>query len=480
MRVALLALVLAATTAAPAAAAPTLVEVGRFSAPVHVASPPDDPRLFVVEKAGVVRIAGGGGVFLDVSSSTESVSERGLLSIAFAPDYAASGLFYVFYTRRADGALRVVEYRRSAADPNRADPGSARLLLQIPHPMYDNHNGGQLQFGPDGMLYVSTGDGGGSNDPFSNAQNRSSLLGKILRLDPRTGGPAPGNPFGTRVWAYGLRNPWRFSFDRATGALWIGDVGQGAWEEIDVARSGGINFGWPCREGFHPNPPGNCTTRGTDPLLEQSHDANWVAITGGYVVRDPGLPTLAGRYLYGDLSRTPLRSVLPSGAGDRDEPLTVPSLVSFGEDGCGRLHAVSLDGPVYRIQDGAASPCAGPGSAPPAADRTAPRLSVSLAGLRTAARRRQLRVKLRCSERCRATIGTRLRRVKRLGTRRRTLTANARGLVRVKMTRRTARGLQRALRRRGSVRVVVTVRARDAAGNERRVVRRARIRPLRR
>ena len=198
------------------------------------------------------------------------------------------------------------------------------------------------------------------------------------------------------------------------------------------------------------------------------------------MVRDPGLPTLAGRYLYGDLARATLRSALPDGSGGRDEPLSVSAVVSFGEDGCGRVHAVSINGPVYRVQDGSPSACpvAVTTPRPPVVprDTAAPRLTVSIAGLRTAARRRHLRVAIRCSERCRATVGTRLRGVRRLATRRRTVGANTRRVVRTWMPRRTARALRRAIRRRGPVRVTVTVRATDAAGNARRVTRRARVR----
>jgi glucose/arabinose dehydrogenase len=468
-----------AAAAAPAAAAPALVEVGRFAAPVHAASPPDDPRLFVVEKAGLVRIAGG-GTFLDVRALTENVGERGLLSIAFAPDYHASGRFSVFLTDRATGALRVLEYRRSA-DPGRADPASGRELLRIPHADASNHNGGQLQFGRDGMLYVSTGDGGSTPQT---AQDGASLLGKILRIDPLTGAAAAGNPFGTRVWAYGLRNPWRFSFDRATGDMFIGDVGDGQREEIDrlAAGVGGANLGWACVEGTRSTgacpPPAGAVA----PIIEHAHADGYTAITGGFVVRDPGLPTLAGRYLYGDLGRATLRSALPDGSGGRDEPLSVPSLVSFGEDGCGRIHAVSISGPVFRLQDGSPSACPVavttplPPVPPGERDTTAPRVRVSIAGLRSAARRRHLRVAVRCSERCRATVATRLRGVRRLATRRRTLRANTRRVVRTWMPRRTAHRLRRTIRRRGPVRVTVTVRATDAAGNARRVRSRARVR----
>jgi glucose/arabinose dehydrogenase len=222
MRAALIALALLLTAAAPAAAAPRLVKIGDFSQPVHVASPPDDPRVFVVERAGVVKIAGG-GTFLDVHTLVKSgFEEQGLLSIAFPPDYATTGLFYGFLTAKPDDSLKVIEFRRSA-DPNRADPSYVRTVVSISHSDNLNHDGGQLQFGPDGFLYAGTGDGGGSNDPGDNAQDRNSELGKILRVNAHTGTAAPGNPFGTRVWSYGLRNPWRFTFDRATGDLVIGD-----------------------------------------------------------------------------------------------------------------------------------------------------------------------------------------------------------------------------------------------------------------
>jgi glucose/sorbosone dehydrogenase len=484
MRAALLALALVLLCAAPAGAAPRLVEIGNFTAPVHVASPPGDSRVFVVEQNGLVKIAGG-GTFLDATGLTDGGGERGLLSIAFAPDYAASGLFYVFLTTPGDSyELRVVEFRRSA-DPNRADPGSARVVLSIPHPNWNNHNGGQLQFGPDGMLYVGTGDGGGSHDAEGNAQRLDRLLGKILRIDPRTGAAAPGNPFDSRVWAFGLRNPWRFSFDRATGDLVIGDVGQSAFEEVDWARAAegsgrGANYGWPCFDGNHPNPtvPSCSAPNAVPPAFERSHGEGFCAITGGYVVRDPGLPTLSGRYIYGDLCLGSLRSITLGGADDRVEPLAVQQPTSFGEDSQGRLYVASYRGPVYRIQDCAPGACPAPATPGPGAgaDRTAPRLRVSVEGLRSAVRRRQLRVRVRCSERCRLTAGGRLRGVGPLKRARRTLAADRRQTVRLRMTRRRARQLRGALRRRGRVIAAVTVRARDDAGNERRVRRRARVR----
>jgi hypothetical protein len=479
MRIALIALALLLAAAAPAAAAPRFVKLGDFSQPVHVASPPKDPRVFVVERAGVVKIAGG-GTFLDVRPRVESgYEEQGLLSIAFAPDYATSGLFYGFLTAKSDNSLKVIEFRRSA-DPNRADPSYAHIVVSISHADNLNHDGGQLQFGPDGFLYLGTGDGGGANDPGDHAQDRRSELGKILRVNARTGTAAPGNPFGTRVWSYGLRNPWRFTFDRATGDLVIGDVGQNQWEEVDWApastgRGKGVNYGWPCREGLVGNPGHACDSAPlVDPAFVRDHDHGYQAIIGGYVVRDPGLPSLTGRYLYGDANLGSLRSTTLTSDADRPEDLDISALSSFGEDACGRLYAASLDGPVYRIQDGAATPCNF--QARTGADTTAPRLHVKIGGLKTAVKRRRLRVTLRCDEPCRTATTTRLRNVKRLKTARRSLAANKSRVVRQKLSRKTVRRLRTALSRHGAVRVSVSVRAADAAGNARRVVRRARLR----
>ena len=452
--------------AAPASAAPQLVEIGRFNAPVHVASPPNDPRVFVVEQGGLVKIAGG-GIFLDVTGRTTGGGEQGLLSIAFPPDYATSGRFYVFLTTTDGNALQVLEFQRSA-DPNVADPTTARLILSIPHTTASNHNGGQLQFGPDGFLYVSTGDGG--NTPAM-AQELGSELGKILRIDARTGAAAPGNPFGSRVWSYGLRNPWRFTFDRGTGDLLIGDVGQSAREEVNWAtaasgRGPGANFGWPCREGDIAGPGPACAGATTDPAFARTSADGFHAIVGGYVVRDPGLPTLYGRYLYGDTAIGSLRSVTLPNTDDRAEPMPISALSSFGEDACGRIYAASLSGPVYRVQDGAPTPCTFPAPAPVVDRRSTPSppgLRVRL--LRPALDRRRLRLALRCDEACRVAISTRLRGVRRLSTRHRSLAANTRTVVALKLSRETARRARRAVRRRGFVRVVLTVRATDAAGN---------------
>ena len=296
-----------------------LVGLGSFEAPLYVTAPRGDRRrVFVVEQGGTVRVIRAGRrlsrPFLDIRGRVMAGGEQGLLSIAFAPDYASSRRFYVNHTDR-QGVQRVVEYRRSRSSADRADASSARLVLR-----YDdeeaNHNGGLLVFGPDRLLYIGTGDGGGANDQHGargNAQDLGSLLGKLLRIDPRRSGSRryrvpSSNPFvgraGARpeIYSYGLRNPWRFSFDRSTGDLAIGDVGQNAVEEIDFTRRGqarGANFGWRPFEGrsriTQEPAPGH-----VPPVLQLGHDAGYCSITGGYVVRDPALRALAGRYVYGD------------------------------------------------------------------------------------------------------------------------------------------------------------------------------------
>jgi hypothetical protein len=379
MRAALLAAAIVLLAAGPAYAAPELVKIGDFQDPVHVASPPGDTRVFVVEQRGLVNIAGA-GTFLDLRNQTVLNYERGLLSIAFSPNYATSGLFYVFLTAQPGGDIEVREYRQNPASPNLADPTLLRTLVDEPHGA-TNHNGGQLQFGPDGLLYVSIGDN--ANGALAQA---NGPYGKILRVDTATGA--------TQNWASGLRNPWRFTFDRATGDMLIGDVGEGTWEEVNWARAGtgvGVNYGWPCREGGVAA-GGSCTGATSDPAFSRHHDDGYAAIIGGYVVRDPGLPTLNGRYLYGDSAIDRLRSVVLPDTGDRAEALPVPQLSSFGEDACGRIYAASLgNDAVYRIQDGAPTPCEFGGPAP---DLTAPGVRVSLRGLKG----RTLRVRVRCSE----------------------------------------------------------------------------------
>jgi glucose/arabinose dehydrogenase len=361
------------TTGATGAAARgvKLVKVGTFEAPLYVTSPPGDRRrIFVVGQTGRIDVVRGGRKlatpFLDLRGKVTAGGEQGLLGLAFAPDYATSGLLYVYFTG-TDAREHLVEYHRRGADV--ADAGSARTVFVHDDPEA-NHNGGQLVFGPDKYLYVGTGDGGGADDQHGargNAQNLASPLGKILRIDPRAkdGRPftaAPSNPFvnlaGARpeIYAYGLRNPWRFSFDRATGDLVIGDVGQDAVEEIDFARKGtarGANYGWRPWEGrarnFDEPAPG-----AKFPVITKTHADGWCSITGGYIVRDKAVPGLYGRYVYGDYCKGQLRSAKLSpghARGDRAIPgvKTIPGLDSFGEDAAGRVYVVSQNGPVYRF-----------------------------------------------------------------------------------------------------------------------------------
>jgi glucose/arabinose dehydrogenase len=365
------------TTTTGAAAQPAaargvkLVKVGSFDEPLYVTAPPRDTRrIFVVEQGGRVVVVRGGKKqatpFLDLTGKVTSGGEQGLLGLAFPPDYATSGLFYIYYTG-TDQKQHLVEYRHRTEDV--ADAGSARTVFVHDDPEA-NHNGGQLAFGPDGYLYVGTGDGGGGDDQHGargNAQNLASPLGKILRIDPKAKGgqpftPAPSNPFVKRagarpeIYAYGLRNPWRFSFDRARGDLVIGDVGQDAVEEIDFARKGtarGANFGWRPWEGrsrnFDEPAPG-----ARFPVLTKSHDDGWCSITGGYVVRDKAVPGLYGRYVYGDYCKGQIRSATLSAgraAGDRAVAglANVSGLDSFGEDARGRVYVVSQSGPLFRF-----------------------------------------------------------------------------------------------------------------------------------
>jgi glucose/arabinose dehydrogenase len=362
----------ATATPAPAAAAARtgarLVRIGRFRAPVFVTAPPKDRHAqYVVEQGGRIMVVRDGRKlgtpFLDISGQVTSGGEQGLLSMAFAPDYASSGRFYVYFTDRS-GDQRIVEYRRRSAD--RADPGSARVVL-VMQDSESNHNGGLLLFGPGGHLYVGTGDGGGGGDRHGargNAQNLGSLLGKILRIDPLPSGgraytvPA-SNPFRGRsgarpeIYSYGLRNPWRFSLDRRTGDLSIGDVGQNEVEEIDFVRSGrGKNFGWRPFEGRRRYTPGESAPGHVRPVLQRFHSDGYCSITGGVVVRDRGVPALYGRYVFGDFCRGRIESAKlePGGASQqRTTRLRVPSLSSFGEDARGRVYATSLEGAVYRI-----------------------------------------------------------------------------------------------------------------------------------
>jgi glucose/arabinose dehydrogenase len=349
-----------------------LVQVGSFDQPVYVTGAPDDAsRVFVVQRTGQVMLMLHGRTqprpFLDIAKlvNAQGGDEQGLLGLAFAPDYARSGLFYVDYTI-ADNDIRVVQYQRSAGDPDLASPTSAHVLLTIDHHEFTNHNGGQLAFGPERDLYIGVGDGGSEGDPEGNGQNTDTLLGKILRIDPMPSGGytiPPGNPFvgqpGRRaeIWAYGLRNPWRFSFDRLTGDLIVGDVGQDLQEEIDFVPAGagaGANYGWSVWEGDRRNKPGNAP-HAAFPVLVARHSDGYCAIIGGYVVRDRSLPSLYGRYLFGDYCRPQIESVKLSrghASGLRATGLNVSATSSLGQDARGHIYITSLNGPVYRIAGG--------------------------------------------------------------------------------------------------------------------------------
>jgi len=418
---------LLALLVAPAAGqGASLQPIGSFEEPVFVTSDPGNPdRLFVVERRGDVERVEGGTVspFVDLRSQVgcggDCGGERGLLSIALAPDFDASGRFYVDYANDGDGTLHVDELTAGPGHLS-ASAASLRPLLSIPHPGASNHNGGQLQFGPEGDLFISTGDGGGGNDEFHNAQDLTRPLGKLLRIQPDPAGPPPfyrvpaDNPFAAvggdygPIWSYGLRNPFRFSFDRLGGDLVIADVGQNAREEVDLAPAPGLgrgsNYGWNCREGLIAGPAtdpqcGSPASPFVNPVFDYTHTPDpdlggedRCAIIGGYVVRDQSLGGIYGRYLYGDLCSGDLRSLdfaNPS-ASDRTEHLTVPNLNSFGEDSCGRVYAVSGDGPVSRLVGSAAAVCTQPVTAPTRA-RARVRISASRHRVRRG-RRARIRV----------------------------------------------------------------------------------------
>lgn len=353
-----------------------LKRIGNFDSPTYVTGAPGFPKLlFVVEQPGTVAVMrGGNGLghpFLDIRSLVGyDGGERGLLSIAFPPDYGRSGRFYVCYTDRK-GNIRVDEFRRRGA--TRAARGSRRTVIEIPHPVNANHNGGQLQFLGD-LLYLGTGDGGSGGDPSNNAQNKESLLGKLLRIDPRPSGGRPytvpaDNPFVGRsgrdeIYSYGLRNPFRFSFDTLSAGqprIAIADVGQNRFEELDyttVAEANGANFGWDALEGFAPYTEENSGTADpggtTKPIMAYSHsrDGGSCSIIGGFVVGPGGPPSLRGRYVYTDFCSGKLRSLVPHlhrASGDRRLGLEVPSPTSFGEDDQGRIYICSQAGGVYRL-----------------------------------------------------------------------------------------------------------------------------------
>jgi len=339
-----------------------LARVAAVDQPVAMAAPAGDAALYVAEKTGRVRAIRKGRVdpapVLDLSSEVSGGGEQGLLGLAFSLDRR---FLYVYYTDLG-GDVRVVEF---AMRGGRADPRSRRQLFQVEHSQFSNHNGGQLVVTRDGTLWAGIGDGGGGGDPFGSGQSLRTMLGKIVRVHPR---PSGGRPYGIprdnplvgragampEIWAYGLRNPWRFSFDPANGDLWIGDVGQGTWEEVDhepAGTGGGRNYGWNRREGAHQfsgsAPPGL-----VDPVLEYDHDGGACSVTGGYVYRGARAPGLRGAYVYGDYCAGWIRAVRLRGgavADRRDFGLNLPGLSSFGVDQAGELYALSLGGGVYRL-----------------------------------------------------------------------------------------------------------------------------------
>jgi len=355
---------------APQAYAWSLV-VNRLARPVGVASAADGSgRLFLLEQAGKVRVFRLGTLldepYLDISSQVSCCAERGLLGLAFHPRYAENGFLYINYTN-LDGDTVIARFQVASDTPDRAEAASEKRLLVVSQP-YPNHNGGGLAFGPDGYLYIGLGDGGSANDPQGNGQNTNTLLGKLLRIDvdggEQNGAPyaiPDDNPFAhnggglPEVWAYGLRNPWRFTFDRQTGDLFIGDVGQNAWEEIDflpAGSSGGVNFGWNYREGRHHlqgNPPQ--TLELLEPVAEYGHDQG-CSVTGGVVYRGAQLPAWRGVYVYGDYCSGRVWGLLRGRDGTWQHGLmfeTGFNIAAFGEDEAGEIYLTDLSGAVYQL-----------------------------------------------------------------------------------------------------------------------------------
>lgn len=342
-----------------------------LTAPLFLAAAPGEAgRLFIVEQAGRIVIHENGTVlsraFLDITVLTSKGGEQGLLGLAFHPGYAANRRFFVYYTA-VDGDVVIAEYRRSAGDATLAEPDAVRVVRMFEHP-FSNHNGGMLAFGSDGFLYAASGDGGGGGDPDDNGQNLQTKLGKILRLNVDGDEPPPGNVPGADpdVWDFGLRNPFRFSFDRATGDLYIGDVGQGQFEEVDVEPrgQGNRNYGWDVTEGFECfEPQEGCDTTGiTFPAVAYAHDNGGeipdCSVIGGYVYRGNAIPALQGRYLYGDLCSNRVRSFVWNGSAAVSQveatavlasDSTIGAIASFGEDLNGELYVVDLSGTVFRI-----------------------------------------------------------------------------------------------------------------------------------
>jgi glucose/arabinose dehydrogenase len=344
-----------------------------FDSPTQITNARDGTnRLFVVEQRGVIKaIAPGGGVttFMDIRTKVEDGGERGLLGLAFDPNFMSNGRLFVYYTRNG-GDIVVSRFVTNASHTDVIE-SSARPLLLIEHSANTNHNGGAMAFGPNGYLYIGTGDGGGAGDPANNAQNKSRLLGKVLRINVNGTGHGPfdhysvprSNPFyGSTpgleaIWDYGLRNPWRISFDRATGVLFIADVGQGSWEEVDREKAGftgGRNYGWDAMEGIHCFTRSKCPLAGdTLPNAEYSHSGGNCSITGGYVYRGPTQTALVGLYVFADWCSGKIWTIPYNGAPvNTPETLradTSQQITSFGESENGELYVVTSDGDVYQV-----------------------------------------------------------------------------------------------------------------------------------
>jgi glucose/arabinose dehydrogenase len=524
-RTVLLGLLAGALIPASAHAGVVATRIGNFDHPTYIVSPPGDThRVFIVEQTGVIREIKDGGApttFMDISGDVSgpdhdpSDPEQGLLSIAFPPDYATSRHFYAYYTDTNcpsnPGCDNVVaEFNATDADHGNPTP---HVLLTMPHPSEPNHNGGQLQFGPDGNLYISTGDGGGANDTKLNAQHTNVLLGKILRISPGTTSysiPA-GNPFGggsecshgpsggspcPEIWSYGLRNPWRFSFDGATGDMIIGDVGQDHTEEVDFAAAPnlnvGVNYGWPCYEGTDLNslrPGAECSplpSPVTFPVLQYHHSCTGASfcgegVIGGYVSHDPALPSLNGCYVYGDLSTSRLRFVrLSSGGavGDADLGPTVANLSSFGQDASGHLWAANIAGPVYRLDsDGNAAttpscpavPAPPPG--PTTGDKTPPTLHITRSRRQHVLKTHYVKITVVPNEVAVITARAKVSipgaaRVFRLHSSTRQTLGGKRVTLHMRISKKTLAKIRRALRHRKFLTAKVTVTARDASGNQ--------------
>lgn len=340
-----------------------------FSSPVAITNA-GDTRLFVVQRSGAIRILNANGTinttnFLNLSTIISSGGERGLLGLAFHPNYATNGYFYVNYTRTGDGATVIARYSVSTTNPDVADASSALILLTIPQPA-SNHNGGSVVFGPDGFLYIGMGDGGGANDTSNYGQNINSLLGKMLRIDVDSGtlyGIPATNPFAgaipgsDEIWAVGMRNPWKFSFDSQTGDLWIADVGQNAIEEINKVSStlAGVNYGWRCYEGNSPFNTTGCSgiANYTFPVTEYTHAASGgCSITGGYVYRGTTYPNLQGKYLFSDYCNNKIGYIANTGGAITWSNAFSGNISTFGQDANGELYVAGLNnGIVSKIVD---------------------------------------------------------------------------------------------------------------------------------